>query len=375
MSEVICLLAHAALLQASEPALRPLLSTPQSFSYPSRPHLRASSLATWYIRATAGLLDIAALLGLTASPERTGAELPLEGPRATGNCSITQVLLGLCQGDPLRLPRSLSGMLKEPARQAPALPPLPPQWTDLYEGRLFHALARTLGSDGISGLPPATVRILDGPVTAVVAAVPGGASTAAARHALRGISADEFAHSAADVTVNPLLLLPSHAAALVRSSPAASVAFMHSASALFRELNLAAVLRDQAVLRAIVKAGLREGEEETDEAQEQRSGVSDEDRGEVENDEAVQLEEEEEEDGEEVETAVGVELTPPRALLIRLGVAQGTAQLRHVEPPENLPIAEHFDAVLWAIAQCSFSVILTETGSGKTVSCWVCLDR
>lgn len=359
LPEIACLLAQAALLQSSEARLRPLLSDPLSFPSPARPLLHAASAAAWYLEAAQGLLDISAVLDLTASPERDFAEIRLGGGGSpVGAASCEPALLALCQGQTSRLPRHLAERLV----CGTPTPIPPPQWRHVYDGRLFHALAQTLGADGVSGLSAAAAELLV-PNLDACGEGPGAAVRAARRAIAR--AAGDFAPAAESLRADPLLLLPPHAAALLRASPAAESAFSQASSELLGSINLAAVLRDLAAARAVSTAGPLPVAEELE-----VDGEGEESEGETAADEAVPA-------TSPLTRAAGqhrprgiepapVTLVPPDALLSRLVCGEG-GLLEVGEPDEQLPIAEHCSALLWAISQCSFSLVLTETGSGKTV--------
>lgn len=363
LPEAACLLAQACVLQASEPGVREKLSDPLSFPIPARPVLRAAAAATWYMGSMQGFLDIAALLGLFECPERRGADVPLDrAGDEEGAAAVRCAILEVCQGDPRRLPSHLAARLGQPGsqsghRKGEIPPPLPPQWRDLYEGRLFHAFARALASDGVSGLSSRVAMLLG---DSDVRGDPRESNAAAISASSRPVA--EFFSAAEAFRTDPLLLLPPHAAAFVQSSPASAAAFARAARKLFSCIDVPTMLRDQAAARAIARAGpfsrgggddgfaiLRPPTLSRLESQSTRLART---------------------HPSPAICSAHAQLDPPAALLRRL-VAHVSGGLRvadHRDGNSDLPIAAHFDALLWAIAQCSFSLVLTETGSGKTVS-------
>ena len=360
LPEIMCLLAQAALLQTSESILSTLLADPQSFVLSSRPVLRAAAAATWYLEAATGLLDVATLLGLVASQEQCGPEVRRDGTE----CSLVEALSCLCQGDTSLLPPALtSGIDSDQRSVAPSvMPPPPPQWGKMYEGRLFHALTQTLGDDGVTALPDATIHLLDAVQTEAVVPEPVvDGVPAIARHAMSRPAVD-FSASASTVVRDPYVLLPVHASALLRASPVASEAFRRMSSCLFFSLDVSTMLRDQAAARTVGWAGPLELDTRID---------------------AI-FDFEEDNDATKFPLHQGtaaryrrvVDINPsncpftlqvPPILLHRLGPATFADRLAEISPPERLPIADHLSSLLWAVARCSFSLCLTETGSGKTV--------
>jgi len=213
ISEIACLLAAAAILQGGEAdgtaggagvGDLPSLADPLSFPVPARPHIRAASVATWFVTAAEGLLSTADMLqlsGRTLSDESAVAAAASQLHGAVAHVGVAAAPAGiadpatsaadrigdargarhgserlllaasalLCGGDATRLPADLAanfcGALGL-ASHAVAAPtdatahevPFPadvtaafdqtPCLSRVFSGRLFHHLAQTLGSTG-----------------------------------------------------------------------------------------------------------------------------------------------------------------------------------------------------------------------------------
>lgn len=360
LPEIMCLLAQAALLQTSESTLSSLLADPQSFVLPARPLLRAAAAATWFLEAATGMLDVATLLGLAASQEQCGPEVRRNGTE----CSLVEALRCLCQGDTSLLPPALAACIDSDQRSVtpPVMPPPPPQWGKLYEGRLFHALTQTLGGDGVSALPDATIHLLDAVQTEAVVPDPVvDGVPAIARYAISRPAVD-FSASASAVVRDPYVLLPVHASALLHASPVAAEAFRRMSSCLFCSLDVSTMLRDQAAARTVGWAGPLELDTRIDEIFDYEK-----------DNDATKVVSPHKGTAARYRRVVSnppncpETLQAPLALLHRLGPATFADRLVEISPPERLPIADNFSNLLWAVARCSFSLVLTETGSGKTV--------